>query len=340
MRIAVSRTSSHVPQSPRRNNGSADNDSLVYAHEDTGHYTHAPRQLTPGEPAKAGKSLERALNKIAFTNRSTASLASLGAVQPPEADTLSVSGGAISMPDTPFSCRSRSSRAGTPSPRASVDFGYSAQLRNDNDFLRGLVQESQREKRTLLNTVEDLQSEKVQLTTNLDKVKEDCNNLLRERDALQATVRMLQFPTGSTIAQHRAAVSMRSPSAATGPGHNPWGAIGSSRANVSSWPNTPTETPAESPVLQQRHISNPCAAMSGRVSGTPSANTSPPGHAYGGSSTLNPTAPAYGIRLGQNGGNTADNNGPVIVNGASFNANQADGQRRQRELLGHLGLEF
>ena len=99
----------------------------VYAHHDTGHYTAAPRQVVPGEPAKAGKSLERALNKLVLTNRSSASLASLGngSANTSERNSLNVS-----RPESPVITRSRPN---TPSPCGSVDMGFQTQLRADNE---------------------------------------------------------------------------------------------------------------------------------------------------------------------------------------------------------------
>ena len=164
----------------------------VYAHYDTGHYTAVPRQVVPGEPAK---SLERALGKTALTIRSTAaSLPSVGTANLTAGDSLSV--GAHSRPGTPFS-RGRSS-LGTTSSRSGVDFSYSAGLRGDNDFLRVIVEDTQREKRLLQEKVTSLENEKSQLTTDVDKIKEDFNTMLREREALQATNRMLQFLLAST----------------------------------------------------------------------------------------------------------------------------------------------
>ncbi|ETI23833.1 hypothetical protein G647_05639 [Cladophialophora carrionii CBS 160.54] len=312
-------------------------DECLYAHYDTGHYTAAPRQVVPGEPAKAGKSLERALTKLALTNRSSASLASLGTFNgnTTERDNLSVGSGALSRPETPFSSRSR---PGTPSPRGSVDFGYAAQLRNDNDFLRGLVQQTQREKRALMDTIEGLQSEKSQLTAQLGNMKEERTTLLEEREALQATIKTMQFPTGvNPYTQQSLAVPARSPNTGIFPAQNPWGPIGSSRGNGSSRPNTPAGTPAATPSPQLRSFTYPAIGSFGPVGSVPSPNglgingmnDFPP-------STLNPSAASYGsgIRM------------PAQVSAATatqpendFGGNGADGERLQN-VLRHLGPSF
>src|ERR1700712_5102773 len=105
---------------------------------------------------------------MAFTNRSSASLASLGAINanPMARDSLSVGSGTFSRPETPFT----RGRPSTPSPRGSVDFGYSALLRSDNDFLRGLVQQNQREKHAMMDTIESLQTG---ITAQADSIKDE-----------------------------------------------------------------------------------------------------------------------------------------------------------------------
>ncbi|EXJ92724.1 hypothetical protein A1O3_01276 [Capronia epimyces CBS 606.96] len=205
-------------------------EDCLYAHHDTGHYTLAPRQVVPGEPAKAGKSLERALNKLAIANRSSASLSSLAnaPVQAYEAHNNAVCTNVdpSSHPETPQAVEC--SRSSTPSP---LEIGQgqaqaTRQLQTDNDFLRSLVQETQREKRALVDTIESLQKEKLQLQSRIEAMSSDRGNLLFEREVLQATVKKLQFTNTSSNA-----MSMRSPTTSFGPSlsQSPWGAIGSRR---------------------------------------------------------------------------------------------------------------
>ncbi|KAJ9603986.1 hypothetical protein H2200_011508 [Cladophialophora chaetospira] len=305
----------------------------VYAHYDTGNYTAAPRRVVPGEPAKAGKSLERALSKIALTNRSSASSLGAAGTANPSGDSLSVRPATpFSRPGTPYSPRGRS-LAGTPSPRGSVDF--TSDLRVDNDFLRGIVEETQREKRILEDKVANLEQAKSQMTTNVDKIKEDYDNLRRERDALQAVVRALQFPTGvNPYAQNGLVGAAMRPASTAGPPaqHNPWGAIGSTRASSSSGPGTPVETLADSPPLQQRYFSYPSTGSGGLQPVNAVATTR---MSY--ASALYPAAPAYGsaIRLGQNGGNNAAQN-----NANTSNGDEDEEMRHQNEVLRHLGSGF
>ncbi|EXJ62303.1 hypothetical protein A1O7_02737 [Cladophialophora yegresii CBS 114405] len=312
-------------------------DECLYAHYDTGHYTAAPRQVVPGEPAKAGKSLERALTKIALTNRSSASLASLGTFNgnTTERDNLSVGSGALSRPETPFSSRSR---AGTPSPRASVEFGYSAQLRNDNDFLRGLVQQTQREKRALMDTIEGLQSEKSQLTAQLGNLKEERTTLIEEREALQATIRTMQFPSGlNHYTQQGLAIPARSPSTGIFPAQNPWGPIGSNRGNGSSRPNTPAGTPAATPSPQFRSFTYPAIGSFGPIGSVPDSNASGVnGVSVLPSPTLNPGASSYGSGIRMTAQGSAATASQVEND---FGGNGADGERLQN-VLRHLGPSF
>lgn len=207
-------------------------EECLYAHHDTGHYTLAPRQVTPGEPAKAGKSLERALNKLAITNRSSASLSSLADAHAHTHASHITAGNLNSSPSSRSESpqHAKRSRSSTPSP---LDIGQAyaqakQQLREDNDFLRRLVQETQREKRALVDTIESLQTEKTSLQSRIEAMSSEMSNLLVEREVLQATVKKLQFANttaGST------GTSMRSPTGGFGPtlSQSPWGAIGSRR---------------------------------------------------------------------------------------------------------------
>ncbi|KAH0846083.1 hypothetical protein FOPE_11671 [Fonsecaea pedrosoi] len=242
-------------------------DDCLYAHHDTGHYTAAPRQVIPGEPAKAGRSLERALNKLAISNRSSASVSSLAGVNTHNAECESTGNGsnAVSRPVTPLINHSRPS---TPSPRMSMDLGLATHLQADNEFLRGLVQQTQREKHALMDTIEALQAEKSQLNAQIENMSQERHALLTERDILHATIKKLQFPTGINpyIQGHSHIVPMRSPSATTFPSHNPWGAIGSGSRGTSTSPNG---TPVDSPAIQPRSFSFAAPAAVGPVGSIP-----------------------------------------------------------------------
>jgi hypothetical protein len=255
---------------------------------------------------------------------------------PNERDSPSVGSGALSRPETPLSSRSR---PGTPSPRGSVDFGYAAQLRNDNDFLRGLVQQTQREKRALMDTIEGLQNEKSQLTAQLGNMKEERTTLLEEREALQATIKTIQFPSGvNPYTQQGLVAPARSSSTASFPAQNPWGAIGSSRGNGSSRSNTPVGTPAASPIPQLRSFTYPALGSFGPVGGLPNSNgAGPNGMNDFLPSTLNPSAPAYGsaVRMPSHRSTATPANQPEN----DFAGNGADGERLQN-VLRHLGPSF
>ena len=240
-------------------------EECLYSHYDTGHHTSAPRQVIPGEPAKAGKSLERALNKLAISNRSSVSLSSLANM----AHGANTNHTSSSGPETPFYDRSRSS---TPSP---LEISQVAQLKADNDFLRTLIEQSQREKRSLIDAIDILKTEKTQLQSTVDSMSTERTNLLTEREVLQSTVKKLQFSTPF--------VPLRSPTSI--PNHSPWGAIGSRRAS-----------PVESSM--QRVISG--GGLFGRIDPNGNGNGTMNGDSYINgrrngisSSSLNPTALPY-----------------------------------------------
>ncbi|EXJ91037.1 hypothetical protein A1O1_04144 [Capronia coronata CBS 617.96] len=233
-------------------------EECLYAHHDTGHYTLAPRQVIPGEPAKAGKSLERALNKLAIVNRSSASLSSLATANaynhghghgPAHITTTNNASDANPRPATPHDNGVARSRSNTPSPleigqaHAQAQAEATQQLKTDNDFLRSLVQETQREKRALVDTIEVLQNDKNQLQSRIEAMSNERGNLLYERDVLQATIKKLQFANTANTSTassnntntNASTMSLRSPSTGTGgfglglSQQSPWGAIGSRR---------------------------------------------------------------------------------------------------------------
>lgn len=114
-------------------------DECLYAHHDTGMYTDAPRQLVPGEPARAGRSLERALENLQ-RQRSSGSLNNL----------------AISRPGTPGlqTTPDHNHRHAQGQPE-----GQLASLVADKEFLRNQVEKHSMERTILLSSVDSLQNE-------------------------------------------------------------------------------------------------------------------------------------------------------------------------------------
>ncbi|OAP65682.1 hypothetical protein AYL99_01654 [Fonsecaea erecta] len=314
------------------------NIDLVYAHHDTGHYTAAPRQVIPGEPAKAGRSLERALSKLAIANRSSASVSSLAGASGnnTHCESIASDSNAVSRPVTPLISHSRRS---TPSPRMSMDIGHAAHLQTDNEFLRSLVQQTQREKRALMDTIETLQAERSQLNTQIENMSQERIALLTERDILHATIKKLQFPSGANhyVQGHGHIAPMRSPSATTFPSNNPWGAIGSGCRGAGTSPN---DTPVDSPAMQPRSFSFAALGAVGPVGSIPThltCNTSRPSMKACAESTLD---------------STVSNHGSVNGNGVERGSIMADTQlgetlissnmegERLKNLLSSLGPSF
>ncbi|KIX09523.1 uncharacterized protein Z518_00603 [Rhinocladiella mackenziei CBS 650.93] len=230
-------------------------EECLYSHYDTGRYTNPPRQVIPGEPAKAGKSLERALNKLAMATRSTVSLPSLPNATVNANVRVTT---APSVPETPIVDRSRSS---TPSP---LEIGQVTQLKADNGFLRTLVQQTQREKRALIDSIETLQGEKTRLQTQIDTMTTERSNLLVEREVLQAIVKEMRFSTSDSLMLQR---------------QSPWGAIGSRRTS-----------PVDS-IPQRNSNGGPTntAGSSGRLAATSNGGNM----SVGPVSALNPIATPY-----------------------------------------------
>lgn len=124
-----------------------------------------------------------------------------------------------SRPDTPFVDRGRRpNRSRTPSP---LEIGRATQLKADNDFLRSLVEQTQREKQALIDALEALQIDKTVMRSQFEAMSMEYGHLLTEREALQATVKKLQLSATKMPA--------RSPSLVPSP--SPWGAIGSRRTS-------------------------------------------------------------------------------------------------------------
>lgn len=173
---------------------------------------------------------------------------------PADRDSLTVATTAASRPDTPFRA---SSHPTTPSPRASVDFGLTTQLQNDNKFLRGLVEEVQREKHLYMDTIENLHNEIAQLSNDVKVAREQNVALHQERTALQATIRKMQYPHSVNPYPQDQAVTapIRSPNTTNYPSQNPWGVIGSgSRTNGAVRPHTPVNHLENTTVSQPRNF--------------------------------------------------------------------------------------
>lgn len=243
-------------------------DECLYSHYDTGHHTSAPRQVVPGEPAKAGKSLERELNKLGIHHRSSTSLSSFNHTHGTGTGSSSVADSSRPVSPSPFGGDRSSSRPATP---ASMEIGQVAQLRSDNDFLRTLVQQTQHEKATLVEVIESLKKEKTQLQSQSETMSTERANLLHEREILHATIKKLQFANTDTVY-----MPGRSPAPGLAPFQSPWGAVGSRRAS-----------PADN--------ANP-RPMNGDQRQPMNMNMSMNGHGYGnnvGTSAYNPNATPY-----------------------------------------------
>ncbi|RMZ91432.1 hypothetical protein DV736_g1323, partial [Chaetothyriales sp. CBS 134916] len=162
-------------------------EECLYAHHDTGRYTDAPRQIIPGEPAKAGRNLNRSLRNIALSTSQHRSSSSLS----------SIAGHACSRPDTPSALEMP--RLPTPSPR-SVEATTS--LQSDTAFLRNLVEQASREKAVLASAIERLSIENDQLKHDTEvnrnlvgQLQGEMKQLTSERDVLRQVVSQLQQPS-------------------------------------------------------------------------------------------------------------------------------------------------
>lgn len=171
----------------------------LYAHYDTGHYTDPPRQLVPGEPALAGRKLDKAMRNLATAHRSAGSLPSLAGSR-------------------------HNSRSVTPvydrvspltSPVSQISESDVTRLRNDNHFLKELVDQGMKEKSVMLNTIETMQAGMKEVKAEVDALQDAQKQLLVERADLLAKIRQLEginFTTRTT--------------------NNPFGTTGRARVNT------------------------------------------------------------------------------------------------------------
>jgi hypothetical protein len=121
-------------------------EECLYAHHDTGIYTEPPRQLIPGEPALAGRSLDRALKKLQQEhNKSPNSLSSFSKSRP------TTPGATLLDNQQTLVTSERPNSRDSDVVVAAVD--------HDKLFLRDLVEQGTKEKAVLLSTIESLQNE-------------------------------------------------------------------------------------------------------------------------------------------------------------------------------------
>lgn len=127
-------------------------EDCLYAHRDTGIYADAPRQVAAGEPAMAGRNLDRATRKFHgdHHNKSSSSLKSV-------ASNTEIFHAAASRPGTPASTELPVSPA--IHEQLEETEKEMAVVRSDNVFLRSLVEQDRKEKAVLLTTIDNLQAE-------------------------------------------------------------------------------------------------------------------------------------------------------------------------------------
>jgi hypothetical protein len=181
----------------------------------TGRYAEAPRTLVPGEPAKAGRSLENALRELGLDpNKSSSSLTSTrsGTTTPglemplsnrPSSNTnvqsasahlqaIQAAPGNVHIGPIPVTTLNASAfPAGIPN--------NPAMAMNENLWLHRMLDAAAYEKALLFNTIDTLNADKVALraekdavATEVDRVKAEKDQVTQERDILRATVTALQ----------------------------------------------------------------------------------------------------------------------------------------------------
>lgn len=172
----------------------------LYAHHDTGHYTDPPRQVVPGQPAKAGKALERALHNIAASKKmSSTSLPDLS----------------LSEPSTPGMEMRLVHRS--PSPQAFGDENQRGYAVAENSTLRTLVEQNTREKTILLTTIESLQADKKALQSDKQNLETSVAELKKQNEELSNERALLKDIVNNLRAQR------------LNQSGNPYGAIGETR---------------------------------------------------------------------------------------------------------------
>jgi len=152
-------------------------DECLYAHYDTGKYADPPRQLVPGQPAMAGRNLDRQLSSLKHltgsAHRSSPSLSSLGRSR--------------SRPSTPNGhAFSSSTRASTPSPQHEHSL-------LDSTLLHNLLNQSIQEKAVMISTIRRLEAESAALESRIEAIEQDKNRLNEQCDHFRNTVCQLRY---------------------------------------------------------------------------------------------------------------------------------------------------
>lgn len=153
----------------------------------------------PGEPAKAGRSLDRALKSLALaSNMSSSSVTSLAS-----------SGASTPGLELPL-IRATSSASSTHATDRSEII--------DNAWLRNMVEQANREKALFFSTIENLHSDKAALQAEKAALQIVLTNVQAEKDQLSQERDLLRSVVGQMQQQYQRNMS------------NPYGVIGGDRA--------------------------------------------------------------------------------------------------------------
>lgn len=198
---------------------SKSDEECLYAHYDTGRYAEKPQTIVPGQPARAGRSLQQALHNN--RSHSNPSLPSLANSSTPKAT-------ASSQPNTPtIITTSNASHPATPSP-ATTDSSSDLATSTVKDTATFARQQSQIQ--VLVKAVVDLQNRQTELMARNRELEAQRALDSQEIDALRCTLRLHQLAESNT---YMWANSVRLPVS------NPWGPIGSERNSATnSGPNS------------------------------------------------------------------------------------------------------
>jgi hypothetical protein len=196
---------------------SKSDEECLYAHYDTGRYADKPQTIVPGQPARAGRSLQQALHNN--RSHSNPSLPSLAAGNAPRAT-------ASSQPITPIATTSNASHP--PSP-VTTDRS-SSEIATNTAQDTTVFDRRQSQIQVLVNAVVDLQARQAELETRNRELEAQRIRDSQEVDALRCSLRLYQ------LAESR--ISMWANSVRL-PVSNPWGPIGSERNSATnSGPNS------------------------------------------------------------------------------------------------------
>ena len=149
-----------------------------------------------------------------------------------------------------------------------------------------------------MDAIESLQAEKLLMIEQISNMREEHGTLLEERDVLHATLREVQTRNGVNpfMQVQNLAGPSRSPSATTFSNQNPWGPIGSGGTRTtSSRPDTPSNTPINSPAMQPRSFSFAAPSSLASMSTYPALTGSGMLSTNGSFSTLNPEVPVHAL---------------------------------------------